>query len=236
MNEPIPCPPVDCPKDSGVIQKAQDEMKHRYADELNCILEFQKYKQAYNAGQPATHLAKNVEKCIGEFLKEWYANKKQYVPQILQAALQWISQQNPHDVCGLAVELKKEITGDMEIAVASLILFFNDPAEITPYTRYVVLALGIDEKKCSPCCYPTYLNCFKKFKDKCRAQIKACIKSLLPHLQQNEVDFMNDINNLGIIMDICAIRENRMADKLLWVMGERIHISMKGSGTSNEGG
>lgn len=232
-----PCPPIDCPKDDKTLERAKDEMKQRYADELECIVEFHRYRYKTDCNTSTTHL----EGCIQRFFHEWYWANKPHIPEILQAALQWISQKDPHDVCGLAKKLAetkkldKNTSSNIEIAIASLILFFNDPEVITPYTLYVRLALGIDEKKCSPCCYPTYLKCFNTFKEKCCAQIKACLKSLLPYLQAAEVQFMKNIHDLNIVMDICAIRKNRMADKILWVRGEQIRKAMQPAYPSQTG-
>lgn len=185
----------------------------KYSSDLCFILAFQQCKSGILTQQ---QYLGSFEAFLSDFrVLRWIGSNK--VPYVLADAMTWVHGQTPHDPDQFSKYLKSSQSqlSKNHLSLASKILFLNDPVQVTPIDRCVTAALGLP----SNTSYSTFKPCFDIFKQQCKAQIQQGINAIQPYLQSAEASLQVATQHA---FNIAAIRENRMADKLLWVMGKAI--------------
>jgi hypothetical protein len=187
--------------------KALGNLLTYYYSDLIYINNFQLFKKGsidldfYSIATPGTFKA---------FLNEYGIARsiiKGSTSSLLKLTNEWIKTENPYDVDGFAVFLKKrDLTkGKIVTSLASKVLFLNDPLHILPMDTRTRETVGLKEN-----CYEDYNNLVNEFKKQNEYQIIEILKTIDKHLTTIESKFKE------IIQDNNLLRYNRFVDKILW--------------------
>ena len=187
--------------------KALGNLLTYYYSDLIYIKNFQLFKKgsidkdSYSIVTPGTFKA---------FLNEYGIARNIVIDStrlLLEITIQWITTENPYDVDGFAVFLKKRglTQGKLVTSLASKVLFLNDPLQILPMDTRTRKAVGLKEN-----CYKDYLILVNQFKKQNEDQIIEKIKIIDKPLTIIESNFK------GITKDNNLLRFNRFVDKILW--------------------
>lgn len=180
-----------------------------YAD-LTHIRDF----QAYVRSSPDTLYLNTFRHFINEF-KVARNSPKDRRKELLECTLEWVRKPQPErdNVDGFVEDLQRhDLThGKTATSLASKILFLNHPQAIVPFDSLGRTALGLRGKVR----YADYLNCFTRFRESQRNEIKAHLTLGDAFISTIESEFKDKL------CDLDSIRLNRYTDKLLWTLGRR---------------
>lgn len=184
-----------------------------YHSDLSYILNFQRHKVGELSS--SEYLLKS-NGTFQSFLNEFRVARnleKTKTDILLDLTMDWVINENPHNVDGFAELLKnKGIThGKTMTSLASKILFLNDPWTILPLDSLAKKTVRLKNN-----IYSDYLPLTVDFQEKNKKEMKECLMSIDKHLTIIEAPFQNEIHKINIV------RQNRYTDKILWTMGRKI--------------
>ncbi|SFW84051.1 hypothetical protein [Chitinophaga sancti] len=187
--------------------RAIGQFLYFYETDLYYINRFQKFKQE------ASELYLNdSEFSFTAFLAEFKIIRsigKQYQRNVLKKVKTWCLSEQCDDVDGLSDYLfkSKYAHGKRPLSFSSKVLFLNNPYYVLPLDSRGMNAIGIRN-----CTYKDYLNGVKEFINSNKSDLEYCLDVI--ELMARKVE-----SNFPHLKKIEIIRENRMLDKLLWVIG-----------------
>ena len=201
----------------GAIEKrdyiqATGHLLAYYHSDLVYIRNFQRYKKNPNANLGYAAVDGDFHKFLVEFKVARCLDKtnKNRFRELLRRTFDWV-ERNPDNVDGFVPELNSKLTHNHDLpSLISKVLFLNSPQTIPPFDRLVrdAATARADGQEISN--YKNYLEFFKEFKS--RIDISAELWPVNDWLSKIESDFCE-------IQDLGTVRQNRYADKLLWVLG-----------------
>ncbi len=193
---------------SRIQQKAVDELQLHYAKDLEAILAFQEFKAQ-------TGTSKNYLNHFDAFLKDFRVKrnvKRGAESALLKAVLNHVRSNENGDVDILAgILANTDITHNKKMkSLCSKILFLNNPWKNFPMDTLTRKALQMRANE-----YSMYLPKLIAFKKTNQHEITLMLKAIDAQLDLIEKPFKAKLSNLK------TIRENRLVDKWLWVIGNQ---------------